>query len=386
MKFPQFKNKKTTAPIIKHFFPFARLEKIKLQCQQAAGAFVILGGGMIFSQEFWRRRRAANWALLPAAFLFGAAAAARRGLYRVGALRSESVGAPVIVVGNIVAGGGGKTPLVIALASALQQRGFAPGIAARGVGGNSGGLLCVGEETSWRECGDEPLLIFRRTHAPVCVCKERARAARALVEKGCNVILCDDGLQHYALRRDLEICAANANFGLGNGWQLPAGPLREGKNRIARCDILAVMQMESESALQKNAMCDLESLRHPQTMHVPIAMDGFYAPNAPDALKPAADFRGASVVALAGIAAPERFFNALRAEGIMPRQCIPLADHAAMDLRRLAALDADIILMTEKDAVKYAPSDSRIRAMKITARPPSSMIEAAVNIAESGKD
>ena len=229
---------------------------------------------MIFSQEFWRRRRAANWALLPAAFLFGAAAAARRGLYRIGALRSESVGAPVIVVGNIVAGGGGKTPLVIALASALQQRGFAPGIAARGVGGNSGGLLCVGEETSWRECGDEPLLIFRRTHAPVCVCKERARAARALVEKGCNVILCDDGLQHYALRRDLEICAANANFGLGNGWQLPAGPLREGKNRIARCDILAVMKMESESALQKNAMRDLESLCHPQTMHVPIAMDG----------------------------------------------------------------------------------------------------------------
>jgi glutamate--cysteine ligase len=187
---------------------------------------------MIFSQEFWRRRGVINWLLLPLAEIFGLVSLVRRELYRCGVFSAERAGVPVIVVGNIVAGGGGKTPIVIALVQALQARGLIPGVAARGVGGNNEGVLMVEDDTDWRRCGDEPLLVRRRTGAMVCVARRRINAVRQLSAAGCDVILCDDGLQHYALRRDMEICAVNGAFGLGNGWLLPAGPLRESCRRL----------------------------------------------------------------------------------------------------------------------------------------------------------
>ena len=308
---------------------------------------------MLWGRDFWRRRGVCNFALLPAAFLFGAAAAVRRKLYAAGVFPAAQIGAPVVVVGNITAGGGGKTPLVIALAAELRRRGFSPGIAARGYGGKFSGILHVNENTPWARCGDEPALIFRRTGAPVCVCKDRTRAAQALVKNGCDVVICDDGLQHYGLLRAAEICAVNAKFGLGNGWLLPAGPLREGAWRLGNCDIVAV--------------CGAGGFSHPRALAVGIKTDGFYSLQNWEAPKTAADFSGKKIAALAGIAAPRRFFDSLRAAGLSPELEYAPSDHKKMDDKKIAAIPADIILMTEKDAIKYSAADERLHFMRISA-------------------
>lgn len=326
---------------------------------------------MIFSREFWGRRGAANVLLLPLSGAFVCGVFLRRILYARGILQSHSAGAPVIVVGNVVAGGGGKTPLVIALVQELQRRGFNPGVATRGTGGDFSGVLHINSATSWRQCGDEPLLIFRRTAAPVCAAKKRILAARELVKFGCDVIVCDDGLQHYALRRELEVCAVNAGFGLGNGLPLPAGPLREGARRMESCDWIVA--------------CGAGDFAHPKTVFAPLRVDGFYALGDIRTAKTAADFSGKRIAALAGIAAPRRFFDSLRAEGIAPDSAHPLPDHGRMDDRRLAAIPADIVLMTEKDAVKYPDSDPRLHCMRVSAVLPPQLAEAACRLAASAK-
>lgn len=303
-----------------------------------------------------------NVLLLPAALLFGAAAAARRKLYAAGVFSAANIGAPVVVVGNITAGGGGKTPLVIALAAELRRRGFSPGIAARGYGGKFSGVLHVNENTDWTRCGDEPALIFRRTGAPVCVCKDRARAAQALAKNGCDVILCDDGMQHYGLVRTAEICAINAEFGLGNGWLLPAGPLREGAWRLDSCDAVAV--------------CGEGAFSHPGAFLVALHADGFFSLANWHAPKTAAEFAGKKIAAVAGIAAPARFFGSLRAAGIVAAAEYPLRDHQKMAQKKMAALSADIILMTEKDAVKYSAADGRLHFMRMSAALPPLLADA----------
>ncbi|MBE8158608.1 MAG: tetraacyldisaccharide 4'-kinase, partial [Betaproteobacteria bacterium] len=268
-------------------------------------------------RNFWRRRGVCNFALLPAAVVFAAAAAARRKLYAAGVFAAARIGAPVVVAGNITAGGGGKTPLVAALVEELRRRGFYPGIAARGYGGKFSGVLEVNQNTPWTQCGDEPLLLFRRTGAPVCVGKNRVLAARALAKNGCDVVVCDDGLQHYALARDMEICAVNAEFGLGNGMLLPAGPLREGAWRLDTCGIVAV--------------CGAGGFSHPKAAAVKIKTDGFFSLQNWHAAKTAADFFGQKTAALAGIASPRRFFDSLRAAGIVAAAEYPLPDHKKMD-------------------------------------------------------
>lgn len=307
---------------------------------------------MAFSQNFWARRGAANWALLPLSALFGAAVWTRRSLYRQGVLRSFPVSAPVAVVGNVTAGGGGKTPIVIALAEMLLRRGRRPGVASRGAAPLS--PLMVDDETPWDACGDEPLLIRRRTGAEVSVSASRAAAAQALAAAGCDIVICDDGMQHYALRRDMEICAVSAGFGLGNGWLLPAGPLREPRRRLDSCDrILAT---------------GAGVFAHPRAESVSYETDGFYAAAMPGEIFPAARFAGRRVAAVAGIAHPERFFDSLRAAGIRISSCHALPDHGRMPDSRLAALDAEVVLMTEKDAVKYDARTPRLHVMKISAR------------------
>ena len=285
----------------------------------------------------------------------------RRKLYSAGVLHSAAAKVPVVVVGNVVAGGGGKTPLTIAIVQELQKRGWNPGIATRGTGGEYSGAFRVQKDSSWRRCGDEPLLIFRRTGAPVIAAKKRIVAARALADSGCDIVVCDDGLQHYALRRDLEICAVNAEFGLGNGWLLPAGPLRENARRMMTCDWIVV--------------CGNGDFSHPKAVFAPIRREEFYPLGDMQTPKTAADFAGKRVVALAGIASPKRFFDSLRAAGIAVSAEYPLADHGRMADGRLAALDADIILMTEKDAVKYSPADSRLHCLRISAELPPQVAE-----------
>lgn len=296
----------------------------------------------------------------------------------------------MVVVGNVVAGGGGKTPLIIALVQELQKRGFRPGVATRGFGGKFSGVLFVHSEMSWRRCGDEPLLIFRRTGAPVCAAKNRAAAARALAQRGCDIVLCDDGLQHYALRRDLEICAANAEFGLGNGWFLPAGPLRESAARMQKCDWIVICG-EGDSAHIANDFANIfpnesqnESANNSAKTFAKIARaelrnDGFFAADL-QTPKTAADFAGKRIVALAGIADPRRFFRSLRAAGIAPQAEYALPDHGRMNERRFAALPADVVFMTEKDAVKYA-ADSRVCCLRISAVLPPPLADAVCALA-----
>ncbi|MDM5147057.1 tetraacyldisaccharide 4'-kinase [Candidatus Persebacteraceae bacterium Df01] len=308
-----------------------------------------------------------NWLLLPLAEIFGLVSLVRRELYRCGVFSAERAGVPVIVVGNIVAGGGGKTPIVIALVQALQARGLIPGVAARGVGGNNEGVLMVEDDTDWRRCGDEPLLVRRRTGAMVCVARRRINAVRQLSAAGCDVILCDDGLQHYALRRDMEICAVNGAFGLGNGWLLPAGPLRESCRRLHRCDWVAVSGEEEVA------------FNHPKMARVIIETDGIYASSLPDKKLTAADFADQRVVAVAGIASPQRFFDKLQKMGIQTQLERSLPDHGRLADVDFFTLAADAVVMTEKDAIKYPQEDKRLYVLCIRAVLPPELIDSVIN-------
>ena len=179
-------------------------------------------------EHFWYRVRPGHLILYPLSLIFGTVAAVRRTLYRLGWLHSEHLRVPLIVVGNISVGGTGKTPLVIWLADLLRQQGYRPGIVTRGYGGTER-LQEVRSDSNPRVAGDEAVLLARRSDVPVFAGRKRFEAARALIAAHpcCDVIISDDGLQHYALGRAIEIVVVDGERAFGNGWLLPAGPLRE---------------------------------------------------------------------------------------------------------------------------------------------------------------
>jgi len=278
-------------------------------------------------------------ALTPLAILFRGVVALRRSLYRAGVLRSERLPVPVVVVGNITVGGSGKTPLTIALAKALAAHGWRPGIVSRGYRGGSATPRAVGADATADAVGDESLLLAR-TGFPVWVGGDRPRAARALLSArpGCDVIVADDGLQHYALARDIELAVVDASRGFGNGWQLPAGPLREPASRLDEVDAVVRLGSTGTGASRREFAMTLVG-------------DSFVRVNA-HAVTAAADaFRTGTVHALAGIGNPQRFFDHLRALGIAAT-CHPFPDHHRFTPDELALPGATAILMTEKDAVK----------------------------------
>src|SRR5579885_424562 len=178
--------------------------------------------------------------LQPLSWLYGGAICARRSAYRRGWLRSHSIGRPVIVVGNLTVGGTGKTPLTIWIANQLRKRGFEVGLVSRGYAREKGGLRVVTSDSSWREVGDEPLILHRRTGCMTVVATNRVAAAAMLVARGAQIILADDGLQHLRMRRDGEIVVVDGSRGFGNGRLLPAGPMREGASRARAADALVV--------------------------------------------------------------------------------------------------------------------------------------------------
>lgn len=271
--------------------------------------------------------------------LYGGLAAARRGLYRRGLLRARHPGVPVLVVGNIVAGGAGKTPLTIALVERLRAEGWRPGVASRGYGRTENAPCWVKRGSLPQQVGDEPLLIARRTGAPVRVDRDRAAAAQALKDAGCGVVVCDDGLQHYRLARDIEIEVIDARRRYGNGRLLPAGPLREPAERAARCDF-RVANLGGDPAAQ------------PGFGEWPMRLLLDHAqPVAGGRARPLPAFAGQRVHAVAGIADPERFFALLRGFGIA---VVPHAfpDHHAFTAQDLTFGSPLPVLMTEKDAVK----------------------------------
>jgi tetraacyldisaccharide 4'-kinase len=300
-------------------------------------------------------------ALWPLSLLFRAAVALRRWLYRRGILRPARLSAPVVIVGNITVGGSGKTPLVAALARALAQRGHRPGIVSRGYGRASDDRvpIPVAVDADPDRVGDEPLLLARAGF-PVVVARDRVSAGRALLARHpeCDVILADDGLQHYRLARDVEIAVVDASRAPGRPWLLPAGPLREPPSRLAEVDAVVAL-VPSGGAVPG-------SLRGAFAMT--LAGDVFARVDDPRVTAPAAQFAGAGVHALAGIGHPARFFAQLAELGI-EANAHPFPDHHRFVADDLAIAGAKAILMTEKDAVKCeAFADARCWYLRVEAR------------------
>ena len=303
------------------------------------------------ARAFWARRGAANVALLPLAALFTLCVFMRRLAYRSGLLRQRRAGVPVVVAGGITAGGGGKTTLTLALVDALAERGFSPGVVARGHGGSSPGVALVDANSDPALCGDEAVMAALQAGVPVAVGADRPAAAAALLaaNPGVAVIVSDDGLQHYALARDVELVALDAGYRLGNGWPLPAGPLREGKGRLK--EVMATVVKGGAPIAGEHAL----ALGEPRLEDMGGREVG------------PGELTGKEVVAVAGIAEPGGFFDDLRSFGVAPVECVAFPDHHAYEPADLLKIDADHIVMTAKDAVKCRRMGDR-RVLRFTQR------------------
>jgi len=281
-------------------------------------------------EKVWRSRGALSWLLLPLSFIFVVLAAIRRALYRAGLLAPVRLPVPVVVVGNITAGGAGKTPLVLWLVDALTRRGRHPGVISRGYGGSAAGVREVSHGDTPRVVGDEPLLIKRRAGCPVFVGRDRGAAGQALLaaHPECDLVICDDGLQHYRLARDVEIAVVDRR-GFWNGWPMPAGPLREPVSRLKSVDAVVANGWDGVAGFHMTLQGD---------RFVPLAGNASLGDRK-------------RLHAVAGIGEPQRFFDHLAGLGLRfePHSFPDHHAYVASDL----ALDGDAILTTEKDAVKF---------------------------------
>jgi tetraacyldisaccharide 4'-kinase len=286
---------------------------------------------------------------IPLSLIFALLVQLRRVLYRYGWLRVERLPVPVIVVGNLNVGGSGKTPLTIALAQWLRQAGYVPGIVSRGYGGSATEPMPVMPDSDPALVGDEPVLLARRGHCPVWIGRKRPEAARKLLalHPEVDVLIADDGLQHLALWRDLELVVVDSARGFGNRRLLPAGPLREPLSRLARVDAV-VVNGGPTPALPDNLPSF--TMRLVATRFVNLA-EPSHALSASQFVADAAVAHAANPPhAIAGIGHPQRFFDQLLALGLHP---VP---HAFADHHAYVASDlpSGTVLMTEKDAVKCA--------------------------------
>ncbi len=292
--------------------------------------------------------------LLPLAALFGALAGLRRKLYHYGLLRAVRLPVPVIVVGNLTVGGSGKTPLVLWLVQQLSAAGRRPGIISRGYARDGKAVLAVDAGAAAAVVGDEPLLLARRSGVPVFVGRDRALAGQALLDAypDCDVLVSDDGMQHYRLARDAEIAVFDGR-GAGNGCWLPAGPLRESLSRLQGVDAV-VWNNTPAGAEPREAV--LGPRRHviPPVFDMLLSGQQFVHLHAPERTCTAQDLRGKRLCAIAGIGAPQRFFDQLSGLGLT-FEARPFPDHHTYVDGDLSCKSGTILLMTEKDAVKCAP-------------------------------
>lgn len=283
--------------------------------------------------RIWASRQAIAWLLTPLSILYGIALLVRRQSYQWGLKKRHRLHVPVVVVGNVVAGGAGKTPVTLAIVAHLQAQGWRPGVISRGHGRRTHDTRQVDNDSHPADVGDEPLLIRQKTHVPVWVARLRADAGMALLQAHpeTDILVCDDGLQHWALARDVDICVMD-DRGIGNGWLLPAGPLREPWPK------------------------PVDFLLHTGTNKIP---GGFQAHR--QLADWAVDAQGRRVAlnslldqpvdALAGLARPEGFFRLLRDKGLNLHETLPLPDHFDFEAWTRRALTRPL-LCTEKDAVK----------------------------------
>lgn len=308
----------------------------------------------------WLQRGALACLLWPLSKLFTFIIQFRFGLRMLGYLPQTRLPVPVIVVGNIFIGGTGKTPLVIWLAQQLQQAGWKPGIISRGYGASAENITEVDSAALASVVGDEPLLIALRSACPVMVGRDRVAAARALLaaHPATDILISDDGLQHYALARDIEILMFDQR-GVGNGWLLPAGPLREPAQRRRDFTVLNAPSGTEVAGIAADAI------------HMQLIPGKAFALNAPEQQMALAELQGRRITAVAGIGHPERFFTTLRAAGLKI-EAMALNDHHVFSAESFRAIDAEIILITEKDAVKCRQiaalqSDARIWVVPVSA-------------------
>jgi tetraacyldisaccharide 4'-kinase len=319
----------------------------------------------------WLRRAGLAKALWPVSQLFRGLVAMRRRMYASGLLKSETIGKPVIVVGNIFIGGTGKTPFTIWLVQVLQQAGYKPGVISRGYRSQDEKPRAVSNLSDPQQAGDEPVLIASRTRCPVMIGRKRVEAARALLKHHpeVNVIVSDDGLQHYALARNLEIMVFDAR-GMGNGWMLPAGPLREPASRRSDFMVFNLQQGDTSSRIDEPRRENAFPMRL-----VPGLLQSLADPTLTRPLKALSTATVAEsrvrIIAAAGIGNPSRFFFMLKSAGLAFEE-LPLPDHYAFQDNPFHGLRADIILVTEKDAVKCRQIDQirldpRIWVVPVTA-------------------
>ncbi len=304
-------------------------------------------------QRAWLDRGWPARLMWPVSWVHGHVVRARRSLFQAGILRSEAVSVPVIVVGNVVAGGAGKTPLVMALVRHFQGRGLRVGVVSRGYGRASQACQEVLADTPVSQSGDEPALIRRATGAPVFVANRRVEAARALLlaHPGTQVLVCDDGLQHYALARDIEIAVFD-DKGVGNGWLLPAGPLREPWPERLHSGIKLVLHTGQTPAFDGYTSTRRLADHAVDAQGQQLALSSLH---------------GQALVAVAAIANPEAFFSMLRARGLRLSQTISRPDHDDFADFELQAAPATTVLCTEKDALKLfsLPSMAGLRVLAV---------------------
>ncbi len=295
-------------------------------------------------EKHWQRITPVSLALLPLSAVFAILSWLRRLGYAAGLLRKVRVPVPVVVVGNLSVGGTGKTPVVIWLAKALRARGLNPGVVSRGYRGSEQ-LRAIDTQSPPDVAGDEPVLIATLAQCPVWVGRDRAAAALQLIAANpqVNVVISDDGLQHFRLRRDCELVVISASRQFGNRLLLPAGPLREPVSRLRSADAAII---NTEAGISAN----LSGLPI-ETFEMRLEGDEFC--NLADASRRAApsDFEGMRLHAVAGIGEPERFFAHLRALGLS-FEAHAYPDHHAYRMQDLEFENADAVLMTEKDAIK----------------------------------
>jgi tetraacyldisaccharide 4'-kinase len=310
--------------------------------------------------------------LLPLSWLYGLVSGLIRLSYKVGLKRAWRAPVPVVVVGNLTAGGNGKTPVVIWLVEQLTQRGIRVGVVSRGYGGKAERYpLLLTAQTTTAEAGDEPVLIFQRTGAPVAVSPVRSEAVQALLAHAdVQMVITDDGLQHYALARDKEIVVIDGVRRFGNGWWLPAGPMRERASRLRSVDAVIVNGGTAQAG------------EIPMQLRPGLAVNLLTGERRDVAELP-------DLVAMAGIGHPPRFYATLEACGARLLNTVPLADHQALSLEQVDGFTApgQTLIMTEKDAVKcrafardnwwYLPVDAELQGEQ-----PEQLLQALIALAE----
>ena len=286
--------------------------------------------------KIWTQRGSLAWLLWPVSVVYALITSLRRTFYALGIFKTNRVRAKVIVVGNVVAGGAGKTPVVMALVMHLQARGWQVGVVSRGYGRSSTDCREVQDDSTADEVGDEPALVKLTCHAPVFVAAKRFEAASALLAHypETQIIVCDDGLQHHALHRDLEICVFD-DRGIGNGFLLPAGPLREPWPRPT--------DLVLHTGVRASSVQDAFTARRALAS---------YALRVDSSSMPLSELRGKPLLAVAAIAQPEAFFNMLHDQGLSLAKTVALPDHFNFQHWVRPAVKSHTLVCTEKDAVK----------------------------------